>query len=174
MLGRKGQGIAIDFLFATLVFLLVLNTSMTLIANGNQTVSDKSLLNELQSKSAQTLDIIVRTDGEPNNWEEKSIGSVTTIGLAKRDRALESGKVQKFTEWATTYRSADYNAIKSLLLIGYDYYFEISDSEGIVIANTGKPDVGVRSKGLEVSAKRIVNYEGEEAIARLTFYFQQR
>jgi len=172
-LGKKGQGIALDFLFAVLVFLLVLNTTMSLIDSSNESVSEKSLFNSLNAKAMQTIDRLVRTDGQPNNWELKGIDDATAIGLAKRDRALEDDKVAKFIEWTDDYSdpNGDYNKVKSLLLIGYDYYFKLSDSTGATLEETGRPGQAARDQMMAVNVKRIVNYQGEEAIAEFEIYY---
>lgn len=172
-LARRGQGIAIDFLCAALVFLLLFNAAMNLIEGSNKSVLDKTLLNELNARAEQTLDMLVRTDGQPNNWQEKTIDEVTMLGLAKRDRVLDNEKVEKFTQWASVYRSEDYNKAKALLLIGYDYYFKISDSGGTVLEQTGQPDSEMQKRMMAVTTKRIVNLDGGEAIAGLTIYYQK-
>ena len=174
--GERGQGIAIDFLFAVLVFLLVLNACMALMGSSAESASDKILLNELNAKTSQTIDMLVRTEGNPNDWEQHGIDEARIIGLAKRDRALDKGKVDKFVEWAANYSDVigDYNKVKSLLLIGYDYYFRIVDSDGLLLKETGQPDQAARERMVNVNVKRIVNFNGEEVIAELTIYFPQR
>ncbi len=170
----KGQGIALDFLFAVLVFLLVLNASMTIIDSGTKSVSEKNVLNNLNAKAGQTIDLLVRTDGKPNNWETLGLENVVAIGLAKRDRALDEDKVERFFELtgeASDYSSADYNAVKSLLLIGYDYYFELEDSEGNTLEKTDEPLDDRWQNMLQVTVKRIVNYNGEEVIAKFSVYY---
>jgi len=168
-----GQGIAVDFLFAVLVFLLVLNAALGIMDSGTRTVSDKALLGELEEKTTQTLDALVRTYGIPNDWETLDIADIEAIGLAKRDRALDIDKVSKFAEWGQAYASDDYNKLKSLLLIGYDYYFSISDSDGTVLYSA--PDQGdIPTKWdamTAVNVKRVVNLEGSEALAELTIYY---
>ena len=172
----KGQGIALDFLFAVLVFLLVLNASLSFMDSGTRSVSEKSILNSLNSKATQTMDRLIRTDGEPNNWEQLDLGQVTAIGLAKRDRALDEDKVERFFELtgeARDYSSQDYNAVKSLLLIGYDYYFQLKESDGGVLKQTDVP-IPTDTKWdnmIQVTVKRIVNYNGVEVIADLTIYY---
>jgi hypothetical protein len=170
-MSSRGQGIALDFLFAVLVFLLVLNSVMTIIDSGTQSVSEKNLLNNLNAKASQTMDLLVRTDGNPNDWEKLDLGDVVAIGLAKRDRALDEDKVGRFFELAGSYSSSDYNAVKSLLLIGYDYYFELEDSEGLVLEQTGTPGDFRWEDMMQVTVQRVVNYNGVEVIAELSIYY---
>ena len=167
MKGKQGQGIAIDFLFAVLVFLVLLNASLALIDSSSRSSAEKNTLAELNSRTMQILDMLVRTDGEPDEWQSLGISQVTVIGLAKRDRVLDVKKVEKFMEWA----AEDYNKVKSLLLTGYPYYFRLSDYEGMVLEETGRPGQQQRENSIESNVKRIVNYNGGEAIAELTLYY---
>ena len=169
-LNKKGQGIAIDFLFAILIFLLVLNASMALIDSTNATAADKNLLGELQASASQAIDRLVRTEGTPKDWQNKSIGETVLIGLAKRDRVLDGDKVKKFVEWAEDYSdtTGDYNRIKTQLLSGYDFHFKIGDFEA---PSENQPEIWNRMTAVRV--KRIVNFNGEEAIAEFTIYYPQ-
>jgi hypothetical protein len=161
---ERGQGLAIDFLFAILVFLLLLNGSMVLIESSSKLSSDESILNALNSTALHTADMLVRTKGEPNDWHENDIGYAERVGLAKRDRVLESKRLSKFLEWSQSYGSSDYNKVKGLLLIGYDYYLKVSDSDGVVLHETGVPGDS-RWDGMHaVSVRRIVSI-GEEEVA---------
>ena len=169
---EKGQGIALDFLFAVLVFLLVLNASLALMDSSNNSAVDKSLIVDLQAKASQTIDMLVRTEGSPSDWQYKGIGEAIIIGLAKRDRALDPDKVNKFVEWASTYGSENYGKAKLLLLIGYDYHFRIISSAGLTLKEA--PSQATQPSEWDgmtaVRAKRIVNFNGDEAIAELTLY----
>ena len=171
MTGKKGQGIAVDFLCAALIFLLVLNATINLINSSNRSLADKTLLNELNAKTGQTLDMLVRTEGIPGNWEEKTIDETAMVGLAKRDRVLDNEKASKLAEWASVYRSGDYNKVRALILTGYDYYFRITSANGTVLKETGKPSQEIEEKMLAITARRAVNFEGEEAIAIFTSYY---
>jgi len=173
-ISKKGQGIAIDFLFAVLIFLAMLNASIMLIDSNNKTVSDKTVLNQLNANAEQTIDMLVRTDGMPNDWEMKGIDEITLVGLAKGDRVLEEEKVEKFVQLAATHSSIDYNKLKSRLLIGYDYYFKITDSGGSILKETGQPSQMLRDKMTAASVKRIVNFNGDEVIAEFTVYYPSR
>lgn len=174
IVGKKGQGIAIDFLFAVLVFLLVLNASMTLIDNNNLSVFDKNILNDLHSQANQTVNMLVRTPGQPEDWHKKNIDDANVLGLAKRDLVLEFDKVEKFSEWAQDYGSADYNKCKSLLLIGYDYSLKINDSSGATLYQTPSTYPGSWDGMVALNSKRIVNLDGDEAIVEFTIYYPRR
>ena len=168
---EKGQGLAIDFLFAVLVFLLLLNASMLLIEGNSRLFSEESNLNALNSSATQAADMLVRTKGEPEDWHLQGIESVTRLGLAKRDRVLESKKLSKFLEWAQTYDSSDYNKAKELLLIGCDYYLKVSDSDGAVLHETGLPSDNRWNGMYAISVKRIVSLSEEEVAFDFAVYY---
>ncbi len=168
---ERGQGMAIDFLFAILIFLFLLNASMLLIESSGKLASDESILNALNNTASRTADMLVRTGGEPDDWYQLDIDSVTIIGLAKRDRVLENKKLSKLLEWGQTYGSSDYNKVKGLLLIGYDYYFKVSDSEGIVMHETGVPNDSRWNEMRAVSVKRIVSLSEEGVALDFAIYY---
>lgn len=172
MLGKKGQGIAIDFLFAVLLFLMILNASMTIIDNSNKNSANKAIVNSLNDTLSQTLDRLVRSGGEPVDWEGKTLDETILIGLAKRDRVLDNEKVERFSQWAGNYSdlTGDYNKTKSRLLMGYDFYFVLTDSLGNTLKIPGTP--GDAWDNMQATnLKRVVNYNGGEAIAELTLYY---
>jgi len=173
-LGKKGQGIAIDFLFAVLVFLLVLNACMSIFDNNAISVFEKNLLNGLHSATNQSVDMLVRTTGQPQDWQKKNIDDVQVIGLAKRDRVLDSSKVEKFAEWAENYSSSDYNRCKSLLLMGYDYSLKILDSSGATLYQAPAAYPSSWDLAVNLAVKRIVNIDGDEAVVEFTTYYPAR
>ena len=171
-LNKKGQGVAIDFLFAILIFLLVLNASMALIDSSNTTALDKNLIGELQASASQAIDMLVRTEGVPKDWQDNnSIDETVLIGLAKRDRVLDNDKVNTFIEWAKDYNgtTGDYNKVKLLLLSGYDFHFKIGNLEAPL--QESQPDIWNDMTAVKI--KRIVNFNGEETIAEFTIYYPQ-
>ena len=178
--GKRGQAIALDLLFAVLIFLLLLNSGLLFLGSSNSTVEGKGLLDDLEARAIQSLDMLVRTAGKPDDWQLKSIGDVTFLGLAKRDRVLDEAKVERFRGWIQTYGSSDYNRVKSLLLIGYDYYFKMTDSSGSILQvkgnniESGVPAGSSWDKMKAINLKRVVNFRGEAAIVEFAIYYPQR
>lgn len=170
----SGQGLAIDFLFAVMLFLLLLNASLVLIEGGSKNAADKGLLNELNAKAVLAADRLVRSEGEPSDWQDNGIEGATAIGLAKRDRVLDQAKVERLAEWAQSYSSADYNRVKQLLLVGYDYYFRLGDSGGATLYETGKPSPGRIAEMSAINVRRIANLNGGEVVVEFTIYYPWR
>ncbi len=166
---EKCQGVVIDLLFAVLIFLLLLNASFALWQNNAILLQNEVISNQLRLETTQVADMLVRHEGEPDDWEKKAeLGAVAAIGLAKRDRVLDETKVQRFAQLAATFWSSDYNAARVRLLAGRDFYFKLSNSAGGVIAETAHPDSPVNQWAVNV--KRVVKFGGDAAVAELTLY----
>lgn len=165
---ERGQAIAIDLLFAIMIFLLLLNAGLSIWKSNASFLEGQGTFNELQLEAARTADQLVRTAGTPDNWEEKPIAEATAIGLAKRDLVLDDAKVNRFIQLAADFGSGDYNETRLRLLAGRDFYFKLG-GDGAAIAETGKPPDLERLWAVDV--KRIVKYGGEPAVAELTLYY---
>jgi len=166
-----GQGMAIDFLFAVLIFLLLLNAALSLWSSNSKSFEREALLSELSARASQTIDLLVRDSGTPNNWEARAIGDVQIIGLASTDRQLDSEKVGKFIVWGGNFWSEDYNKVRQKMLLASDFYFKLSNEQGTtIIAQTAPPPLELQEKWWVINVKRIVNYGGEAAIAEFSLY----
>ncbi len=166
----KGQGLAIDFLFAAMIFLLLLNAALNVWSNEAGFVQKEYLLSELENKASPAIDLLVRTNGEPPDWEERDINQTKIIGLAKSDRVLEPDKVRLFAQWGSAFWSVDYNKLKEKMFLSYDFYFKLSDETGTVIEETEKPPATFLGKVWSVNVKRIVKYGEGAGIVELTLY----
>ncbi len=166
----KGQGMAIDFLFAVLIFLLLLNTVLSLWSGNSKSFEKEALLSDLGSRASQAIDLLVRDSGTPNDWETRTIDDVNVIGLAKTDRVLDGEKVAKFTAWAQNFWSDDYNKVRQKMLLASDFYFRLSDEDGLVLAQTALPPTELQDKWWVINVKRIVKYGGDAAIAEISLY----
>lgn len=168
----KGQGIAIDLMFAMLVFMLLLGAILGLWQSNAVFLEKQSSLSQLQSEAVQGVDMLVRHQGEPDDWETKQdLSNVTTIGLAKRDRVLDMDKVNRLVELAGDppgFWEADYNTARTKMLAGRDFYFKLTNVEGAVIAQTAN---GNPQNMWAVNVKRVVTVGGDVAVAELTLYF---
>jgi len=95
VLTRKlGESIAIDLSAAVLIFLLI-GGSITWVWSNKATGSEGKLLeNETRLMADRTLETLISSKGQPEDWKETS--SIDVIGLAKRDRILDEDKVNQF------------------------------------------------------------------------------
>ena len=164
----RGQAMAIDLLFAVMIFLLLLNAGLSIWKSNASFLEGQGTFNELQLEAAMAADQLVRTAGTPDNWEERPIAEATAIGLAKRDLVLDDAKVNRFIQLAADFGSGDYNETRLRLLAGRDFYFKLSRN-GAPLAETGKPSDIERLWAVDV--RRVVKYGGEPAVAELTLYY---
>ncbi|MCX6798474.1 MAG: hypothetical protein NTW59_00020 [Candidatus Diapherotrites archaeon] len=165
-----GQTIAVDFLFALLLFLLVLNSALSIWKNNSLLLEKQGTISGLQLEAIQAIDLLVRSSGSPDNWEERSLAETQIIGLAKRDRVLDPAKVNRFVLLSSAFGSDDYNGVKARLLVGRDFYFRLSNGSG-TIAGTETAKPGDLDSQWAVNVKRIVEFGGDSAVAELTLYY---
>ena len=93
---NRGQGIAIDLFLGVAVFLLLLTAVLAIWSNTETTASKGLTENEMQQMAERALDRLIRTGGDPANWEEIGQAGVNAIGLAKADRVLDETKLRQF------------------------------------------------------------------------------
>ncbi len=116
---------------------------------------------EMQIIAFQTADLLVKSKGEPENWEENP-DNVYTIGLASSDRNLSEDKVYAFVN------NISYaNASKSLGVTFYDFYFKLKHINGTKMAEYGKTLALNKST---VNVQRLVSYKNEKAIAEFALW----
>lgn len=168
---RKGQGLAIDCLFAALIFLLLLNSIIGLWQSNMAFLESENRASDLRQEAEQTLDLLVRHSGSPEDWEKKEWEEIEVIGLAKRDRVLDQEKVERFSTLAGSFWDSDYNSIRSSLMAGRDFHFTLRLKEGgPANASTAEPPSDLQGNWWAASVKRVVKYGGDTAIANLTLY----
>ncbi len=95
----------VDLAFAVLIFLLVAG-SINWIWSSKATESEKQIYeDEMLLMAKRTLDALVRNSGEPADWKNPTvpIDDIKTIGLAKRDRILDEGKINKLLKLTEEY-----------------------------------------------------------------------
>jgi hypothetical protein len=92
---NRGQGIAIDLFLGVAIFLLLLTAVLAIWSNTETTASKELTEKEMQQMAEDALDRLLRSQGEPANWEQPNAGDVTAIGLARADRILDENKVKQ-------------------------------------------------------------------------------
>lgn len=164
---------AIDFLFAAMIFILILNAALAIWSNEADFIQNELSQNELENKAGPAIDLLVRTSGTPNDWELRSIDDAEIVGLAKSDRNLDPEKVKTYCQWASVFWSDDYNKLKAKMLIDHDFHFKLSDETGAVIKETGSPPETFLGSVWSANVKRIVKYGEDAAIAEFRLFHQK-
>lgn len=156
----RGQGIVIDFSLGFFVFVLIFIAVTAAFDSKLQEIPKKNDFEAMRIKSAASMDLLVRTPGNPENWEVIPLSSAISLGLASSDRNISSAKLSAFSNLGANY----FEGKRKIGLAEYDFFFEF---DGIDDANAGLQPFGDADKVVET---RIVSYKGGSAVARLTVY----
>ncbi|MEK7540381.1 MAG: hypothetical protein AAB558_03975 [Patescibacteria group bacterium] len=160
MLDQKGQTVLIDFFFASIVFLIVFFAVQAQWTQDLEAAKEKSVSQEMQLKAYAIAETLVKTTGEPDNWETLAISSVERIGLAQSTLSLDTQKVNAFKNL-----DQNYSAVKEILRAGqYDYFFQL---DGTTDVNAG---LAPPTDATKIVIRRIVEFEGSEAVVLFTLY----
>jgi len=157
---EKGQGLAIDMTIAMFILFLVLAGLLGVWTNNLEVINEEEIVRELNRKASQTMEVLIRTPGSPDNWDTLTITEVTSIGLASSDRVIDEDKLNTFKNF-----TANYDQVREKLKLGAFHYF--FTMEGADDVNAG---LSTTADAYAVTVSRIVNYKGEEASAKLTIY----
>ncbi len=157
----KAQLWSMDLAASAIVFMLI----FVMLAFAWYYVSEQSGqaadFSEMESRALSITDILVRSPGYPENWNESNVSS---IGLADRENVLDPAKV-------TGFLNLDYNASRVLFgLRGEDYYFSVTYLNDSVVLYNGTSITKGRfpdSHSIIVPVSRSVLFAG--TLAKLNF-----
>jgi hypothetical protein len=154
---EKGQVIFFDLMMAITVFLfLMLFLNSVWVDNANALVYQENL-NELQFKSSQIAEMLVRSPGKPVNWHQPA-QSPELIGLADKKNVLNPDKLNAFS-------TMDYNQLKDLMQVkNLEFFFQLTGPQDVNVGVSPPPDATV------VAVRRIVNLNGSEAVVKFQLY----
>ncbi len=155
---KKSQIVIIDLVIA--LFIATILIIVIILAWNRYTIilNEDCMYKEMQIIAFQTADLLIKTGGEPIDWE-KTPSSVDVIGLASSDRSLSIEKVAAFLNLSYNISS------KSLGLEFYDFYFQLKHVNGTKLGEYGKPP-----NNFVVNAQRLVSYKNEKAIVEFAVW----
>lgn len=159
MFKSKKSQIAVTDLFIAL-FMATIIIIIIMFAWNRYTIilNEESDYRELEIIAFQTADLLVKSNGEPQNWENSPL-NVEVIGLATEDRNLSLEKVDAFVNLSYNF------TLRSLGLELYDFYFQLKDFNGTRLAEQGKTP-----ENFVVNIQRLVLYENEKAIVEFALW----
>lgn len=132
---NNGQGIAIDLFLGVAIFLLLLTAVLAIWSNTETTASRELYEKEMQRMATEALDRLIRSKGDPENWEQPNAGNITAIGLAKADRVLDENKIKQLESGGIDR--------------GLVAYYKFNEGEGTdVTDSSGNKNTGVLSGAL--------------------------
>lgn len=155
---KKAQIVITDLFIA--LFIATILIILIIFAWNRYTIilNEDADYKEMQIIAFQTADLLVKSNGEPINWEETPT-SVDVIGLAGSDRNLSIEKVNAFVNLSYNITS------KSLGVEYYDFYFQLKHINGTKLAEHGKTPSNV-----VVNVQRLVSYKNEKAIVEFAVW----
>ena len=118
---RKKAYLATDFIFAILIFFLILFTIYSQIVAANESKEEVNSQVRLKNEATDICKLLVSTQGLPKNWDT-SLSSLQFPGLLSSDNVtLSQNKVESFN-------NSNYFTIKDSLGVKSNLFIEI---EGI-------------------------------------------
>ncbi|MFH1055653.1 MAG: hypothetical protein V1744_06130 [Candidatus Altiarchaeota archaeon] len=160
---HKGQLFGADLITAVTLFLIA-SGLLLLSWNFIKTRLDESTqMRDLEYKTHTAADILVKTQGEPVNWQDNPLSeNITSIGLAASDRVILEEKLEALT-------GIDEMKLRQLLRTdGNKIHVLLKTIDGVNVAMAGQPPVGKQA----VKATRIITYKGQPAFLEVTLWTQ--
>jgi hypothetical protein len=159
-LNQRGQFFSPDLALAFTLFLISLlffiGASDNIISTINVTTTQRHYTNAINN----AFDSLVFSNGEPNDWELKSLDDTNTFGLIKSYWILDNNKTNSFF----AQMDANYSeTTKKLGLSGYYVKVWLIDSNGTNIFASGTDS---NKPKLRVVYERIISYNGNPVILR--------
>lgn len=135
-MNKKGQVFSIDFLTSIAPFFFILSLTIMIWYNTNYKIEQRERNLEIQNKILSLSDAIVKTKGNPENWEEKILPNETdkiiSLGLSSRDNVIDAGKFLRLIEF-------DYIKTKKIFGIPrFQLFLGLYDKNGQIIKSNGK------------------------------------
>ena len=161
---KKGQLFSLDLVASVVIFIILFAFIISLWNLYSTRLSENIYSEELQLLSFQITDLLVKSQGEPTNWENNP-ENVSVIGLKLNPNYLDSNKINAFL-------TLDYNLTKELFNIErFDFNFKILDLNGNTISETGLSSPETNS--YIISNKRLVIIQNETRQISFTLWKEQ-
>ncbi|MBI5553699.1 MAG: hypothetical protein HY917_03055 [Candidatus Diapherotrites archaeon] len=164
-MSERGQAVSYDLAMAMFIFVMVLAGIIMLWTSNLKSFETQFSFNEAQVKAFLLSDLLLKSPGVPVDWETRDLNGVTSLGLARKDRVLDSGKVLRFKDWV----DSNYSEVKAkLALPTYEVFIQLDAVDPMTAdLNFGVPPPG---NAVRVSVRRIAVYGDSEAIVDVTLY----
>ena len=95
--------------------------------------------NEMESIILSVSNLLVKTSGNPDNWEDLGFEEINSIGFAERDHVLDNEKISKFYDMNSTYE----NTTGLLGVRRYGFYLTMTNLTGEKIFLGGEDEFGI-------------------------------
>jgi hypothetical protein len=156
----KGQIFATDLIAAAVIFMLAIGALLLTWDYGKTRLDETAKMREMERESQSAADILVKTPGNPPDWEKNpQDGNITSIGLAVDDRTINPKKMMALP-------GIGIKTMRENLRIGSDMpYITLRTPEGETIIAGEQPNATE-----SVRTTRIVSYNGRAALLEVTIW----
>lgn len=155
----KGQGVPIDFMVGTFIFLVLLAVFFVLWDSSSQNYLDYASTVDMELSAISLADRLVSFGGSPQNWTMAPL-SAQAIGLAPKQNELDSYRIAALA-------SLPYGNAKRLLAVDRDFTVKIEALGGGRLATIGQEAYNA-TKAVEVT--RIAMLNGTAVNVRVQVY----
>ncbi|MEK6942007.1 MAG: hypothetical protein AABW85_04075, partial [archaeon] len=122
---EKGQSVILDFSLAAFIFLIAFAALTVYWTSGISEKAHQSKLFEMNQKANIAAEMLSKSPGNPENWEEININDVNSIGLAGTENSVDPQKLNAF-------KNMDYGKARRLLNISeYDFSFDFNGTDQV-------------------------------------------
>jgi len=136
---KKGQIFSADFILSLFLFLIVISISVLVWQSSRLQIERYERNNEMESIVLSVSNLLVKTPGNPENWEELGFDEINSIGFAESDHILNNEKISKFYNMNSTYE----NTTGLLGASRYGFYLTITNMTDDKIFLDGKAGFGI-------------------------------
>jgi len=145
-----------DFVFASLIFILILGFTAISYSNYLDAYKITESKKSLEASALSISEALIKSTGYPRNWEQ-NVSGLSVLGLAgsENENVLDLNKVAAFN-------TLSYNTTRDLFGIDNDYFISIKSVDGISFFSKGTEYADNSSVAIE----RLVRFN--QSICRLT------
>ena len=165
---KRAQIFSIDLIMSAVIFIALIIITTSVFYFYSLRIEDAIVNEDLQIKSMQITDLLIKTKGAPYNWEDDP-NNVNIIGLVTSDRKFSTVKLREFVK-------LDENTIKEKFNIeGFNFYLTLKDLNGALygIGDGDTSEVGTKpdltAKNI-ITIKRIGLYNGQKSFMEFTLW----
>ncbi len=159
-----GQIWSLDFMSSVTVFFFILIVLFFTWDYATYQSTDQMIFNEMENRALTTADMIIRSRGFPEDWNESN---VQVLGLAEEENILNQTKILTFV-------GMDYDVTRQIFGIpSFHYHFRITNLNGSIASLQGTDLVhgvdpaGYQNSTVVIPIERSVLFDSK--VARLRF-----
>lgn len=158
---KRGQLFSVDLVVTVIAFIVILAFLLSFWNLNVLRFSERKHSDELQLLSFQIIDVLIKSPGVPDNWEN-NLDGLSVIGLSSNSNILDSEKVN-------TFLSLDYNLVKEKFNIErFDYQVKLLSINGNVLNTSGiSPSEDLLEK---IAINRIVMIRNETRLVQFNLW----